>query len=402
LRNLIIYLFPMSFDIVVALSMFVGRHSFAERDAGVATIGSFAAVYGLVYIPSSFMMGKIVSPARSKHLMLAAIALMITLLCMLANIENFFLFLTVFAGIPFGTSLFFNSFQAYMLDVESNAGKSLSYSVGHYTFAWSTGFALGPIISYLASEYFNWSAAYYMAAFIIFIIGIIAFFFKPHVDEKRKTEKENAHSDLQSTEKALPLSGWVGLIVGISSFQIVLTYWPIQAQQMNFSKLIKSGVEFSASISQALAALVICLFVRWYHKPLSLLLFGLIGFLGLTSFAFANSLPLFFIGACLYGIYSSSCFIYMVYHSMFDREKAVKRVSINEVMVGVGILIGPIIATSLLTTTNANFQTAYLWGLALFATGIAIQITVALKENSVKSSKPNTKNRLPCEKDKAS
>jgi len=30
----------MSFDIVVALSMFVGRHSFAERDAGVAAIGS--------------------------------------------------------------------------------------------------------------------------------------------------------------------------------------------------------------------------------------------------------------------------------------------------------------------------------------------------------------------------
>ena len=112
MRNFIIYLFPMSFDIVVALTMFVGRHSFAERDAGVATVGSFAAIYGLIYIPSSFLMGKIVTPARSKRLMLSAIVLMITLLCLLANIENFSLLIADYAGIPFGTSLFFNSFQS--------------------------------------------------------------------------------------------------------------------------------------------------------------------------------------------------------------------------------------------------------------------------------------------------
>lgn len=362
--------------------MFVGRHSFAERDAGVAAIGAFAAIYGLVYIPSSFLMGKVVTPERSKRLMMISIVLMITLLCLLANTERYFLFLAIFAGIPFGTSLFFNAFQSYMLDIDTNAGKALSHSVGHYTFAWSTGFALGPIVSYLATEYFNWSAAYYMAAFIIFIIGIIAFFFKPHTKKNINAATKTEKTALLPADKALPISGWIGLIIGISSFQIVLTYWPIQAENLHYSVLIKGGVEFSASISQAFSALIICLFVRWYHKPLSLLLFGLIGFSGFISIAFADRLPLFFIGACLFGIYLSSCFIYMVYHSMFDKAKAVKRVSINEIMVGVGILIGPILATCLLKAANTDFKTAYLWGIAIFAIGICVQTTVAFKENS--------------------
>lgn len=382
MRNFIIYLFPLSFDIVVALSMFVGRHSFAERNAGIAAIGSFAAIYGLVYIPSSFLMGKIVSPARSKSLMIMAIVLMIMLLCLLANITNYFIFLAVFAGIPFGTSLFFNSFQSYMLDIDTNAGKSLSHSVGHYTFAWSVGFALGPIVSYLATEYFNWSAAYYMAALIILIIGIIALLFKPQANGKVMQNLQAAESVLSSTDKALPVSGWIGLIIGVSSFQLVLTYWPIQAEKLHYSVLVKGGVEFSASISQALAALIICLFIRWYHKPLSLLVFGLIGFSGLIAIAFADSLPLFFIGACLFGLYLSSCFIYMVYHSMFDKAKAVKRVSINEIMVGIAILIGPIIATGLLTLNSNDFKHAYLCGLGFFVIGIGIQTAAALKENS--------------------
>ena len=380
-RNLIIYLFPMSFDIVVALTMFVGRHSFAERDAGVATIGSFAAIYGLVYIPSSFLMGKIVTPERSKRLMLTAIVLMIVLLCLLANIENFVLFIAIFAGVPFGTSLFFNSFQAYMLDIDSSARKALSHTVGHYTFAWSTGFAMGPVVSYFANEYFTWSAAYYMAAIIVFIIGIIAFLFKPSSVTKQE-EDNGVEEKTYPTDKALPISGWLGLVIGLSTFQIILTYWPMQAKNMDFSVLIKGGVEFSASMAQALTALAICVFIRWYHRPFSLLCFGASGFIGLALFGIAENAVTFFIGAIFFGIYSSSCFLYMVYHSMFDKEKAVKRVSMNEVIVGVAILSGPIIATSLLIITKSDFKTAYQTALAIFAVGICIQTFVARKEHA--------------------
>ena len=372
----------MSFDIVVALTMFVGRHSFAERGAKVAAIGSIAAVYGLVYIPSSFLMGKIVTQKRAKGLMMTAIVIMVCLLCLLANIKDYYLFLAIFAGIPFGTSLFFNSFQAYMLDIDSNTGKPLSHSVGHYTFAWSTGFALGPVVSFFAEKYFNWAAAYYMAAFIVFIIGIIAFLFKPVKSEKGIEQQKEIKNSKELTDKALPLAGWLGLVISISTYQIILTYWPLQAILLDFSSLIKSGVEFSMSICQAISALIICLFLRWYHKPSSLLFFGLIGFLGLIAFAYADSLPLFFTGACLFGIYLSSSFIFLVYHAMFDKEKAVKRVSINEIMVGVGILAGPVIATSLLTATENNFKNAYFCGIAIFAIAIIIQTTVAFKENS--------------------
>lgn len=386
MRNFIIFLFPFAFDIVVGLCFFVSRHSFAERGSGVFAVGSFVAIYGLIYIPSCMLMSKIVTPKRAKGQILIASMLMIMLLCTLANIESYHLFLLIFAIIPFSASLFFNAFQAFMLDVEPHGQKLLSHSVGHYTFAWSIGYALGPAISYFVKQHFGWHATYYVAAVIVAIIAVIAFFFKPvannHSDEKKENLTAINH-ELKS-EKSMPLAGWIGLIIGLGGWVVVQTYWPLHAKELRLSDEVKAGVEFTTSATQAVAALVITLFIKWYHRPKALFIFALFGVIGLSAFAFFSNIIIFFIGAAFYGVYLSSCFIYMVYHAMFNIKKAVKRVAINEMMVGTCMLLAPLMASSLAFLTDNNFQRAYGIVLIIFIIGIFIQFKVAKSYNTKK------------------
>ena len=384
MRNFLIFLFPFAFDIVVGLCFFVSRHSFAESGSGVFAVGSFVAVYGLIYIPSCLLMSKIVTPKRAKGQILIASMLMIILLCCLANVKSYHLFLLIFALIPFSASLFFNAFQAFMLDIETKVQKLLSHSVGHYTFAWSIGYALGPAISYFVKQNFGWHATYYVAAVIVAIIAIIAFFFKPvasnHSDEKR--ENISAINLELKSKKAMPLAGWVGLIIGLGGWVVVQTYWPLHAKELGLSDEVKAGVEFTTSASQAFSALIITLFIKWYHRPKALFIFALFGVVGLSAFAFFSNVIIFFIGAAFYGVYLSSCFIYMVYHAMFDIKNAVKRVAINEMMVGTCMLLAPLMASYLAFLTDNNFQRAYSIVLIIFIIGILIQFKIAKSYNT--------------------
>ncbi|MFH1573678.1 MAG: hypothetical protein ABIG68_06815, partial [Acidobacteriota bacterium] len=114
----------------------------------------------------------------------------------------------------------------------------------------------------------------------------------------------------------------------------------------------------------------------WHPRPHGLLLSGACGLGGVLAVGRAVA-PLSFIGgAALYGIYTSSAFSNMVYHSMLEAEKAVKRVSLNETFVGLSFLIGPVVA-GLLHGEGEGFGQAYGLLAGVLAAGVVIQATWA-------------------------
>lgn len=356
-------MFPLAIDIVVSLSLFVSRHSFAERGLSPVIVGSIAMIYGAIYIFSSLVMGRIIKAHLAKLQMNIGLALIIAVLCLLANVHQTVFVLLIFGFLPFSTSLFFNAFQSYMLNVETAAAQSLSRSVGLYTFAWSIGFAVGPILSAVVKDLFSWSWAYYTAAFITLVVGMIALNFKPVEGKTTITAPVTGPEQ----EPALPLSGWLGILIGFTGWIVITTFWPVQAATAHFSTVIKGGVEFAFAITQALTALVVSLFGGWYHKPKSLLLVAGFGVAGIFIFALCHTPWFFILGSSLFGIYTGVCFVYLVYHAMLDREKSIKRVAVNEITVGATFLIGPVIGNSLL----GCLQTV---GHAYMAVGVMIAV----------------------------
>lgn len=377
MTNIIIYMFPLLLDIIVSLSMFILRHSFAESNMDEKFIGLVALIYGLVYIISSILMGRIIKPALAKMQIIISLGIMCVLMLILALIKTPLLTLIIFAGVPAAASMFFNAFQSFLLKLENHADKHLSLTAGHYTFAWSVGFALGPFITAIIKKYSNWQATYYFAAFITLVLATVIVFIKQPVSKAAPVTKSvPVAKHTGKSDPPLPFSGWLGVLIALVGWVIISIYWPVQAKKLDLGITIKGSVEFIFAITQAFSALVICIFLRWYHKPKLLPLLGLSGIVSLILFAFAASPVLFIAGAFFYGIYTGSCFTYMVYHAMLDEKKAVKRVAVNEFIVGASYLTGPLIA-SLFISMLHSYKYAYLAVLVFIACGVLVQTFIA-------------------------
>jgi MFS family permease len=357
-RNAVIYTYPFAVDIVVALLLFVGRHSLASRGMGEDVVGSILLFYGLGYCASSLFMRKIVRPQLARWQMVVALLGTVVACCLLANLEQVALIQILFCLVPIAISLFFNAFQAFMLGISDESARPLGATAGHYTFSWSLGFALGPFVSGVARSYVAWTHIYYLAAVIAAGVGLLVLLFRPVKSSGGETERSTIGKVPPEGRRSLIGPAWLGLALGWIGWNAISTYWPVQATQIGFSDGTKGLVEFTFALTQALAALGLVYFGAWHHRASLLPLFGLGGCLGLVAFGVSEGATGFLIGVVCYGVYTSSIFSNMVYHSMLDVEKAVKRVSLNETFVGLSFLIGPVVAASL-HQNGAPFWPAY-------------------------------------------
>lgn len=343
-RNAVIYVFPFALDIAVALLLFVGRHSLASRGLGPEVVGSILLCFGGGYLVASLLMRRIVRPRLARVQMLGALGALAAICALLPRVESVWLTQVAFCAVPFSTSLFFNAFQAYMLGVANDTAKPLAAMAGHYTFAWSLGYALGPFASGWARAWCDWARIYYLAAAIAVAVGLLVLWFRPVSREEAQSVPIPAPSPSATMDRGLIGPAWLGVALAWIGWTAVSIWWPVQAAGLGYSAAVKGAVEFAFALSQSLGALALVYAGSWHHRPALLPLFGLAGVLGLVVLASAGSPTAFGIGAVLYGMYTSSAFSLMVYHSMLVPERAVARVAVNETVVGFSFLAGPVVA----------------------------------------------------------
>jgi MFS family permease len=306
--------------------------------------------------------------------MLAALAGIILACVALVQVEQLWLILALFCFASCAVSLFFNSFQSYMLGVDTAQARPLASTAGHYTFSWSLGYALGPFLSGAARTHMAWSQVYYLAALICAVVALLVLFFRPA--RPKDGPPAEVSPSRPAGERSLIGAAWLGVALGWIGWNAISTYWPVQAAQLGYSAREKGMVEFAFSMAQSLGALALVYAGRWHHRPLMLPALGAAGVLGLLVFAGAGSPLVFTLAAMLFGLYTASTFSFMVYHSMFDADRAVKRVAFNETFVGLSFLVGPVVA-SLLHAETEPFGPAYGSLALLLAAGLAVQTVFA-------------------------
>ena len=374
------YTYPFAVDIIVALLLFVARHSLASQGRSEGTVGSILLCYGLGYCGSSLFMRKIVRPHLARRQMLVALAGMVIVCGALANAEQVRLIQVLFCLVPLAISLFFNAFQSFMLGVSTQIARPLASTAGHYTFSWSLGYALGPFVSGTSRSYLAWAQIYYLAAAIAAVVALLVFLYGPGTPKQGKGTRQLVGPGPRGSGPSLIRAAWLGLALGWVGWNVVSTYWPVQAAQLGFSARVKGMVEFAFALAQALGALALAHAGPWHHRPLILPVLGTAGCLGLVVFGAAAG-PLGFVaGALLFGLYTSSAFSFMVYHSMLDADKAVERVALNETFVGLSFLAGPVVASAL-HRPGEVFGPVYVLLAALLAGGIAVQTAYAWWES---------------------
>lgn len=371
-RNDLIYSYPMVMDVAVALMLFVGRHSLATRGFDEATVGSVLLYYGIGYCISSLCMRHIVKVRYARWQMLTALTAVVVCCLWLAFTRSVPQIQLAFALVPVAFSLFFNAFQAFMLEISDGQAKPLAATAGHYTFSWSLGYALGPFVTGTCRRYLDWEPVYLVAAGLCLIIGLLVLLVSP----TRNCGGRVAWPARPHRGHSLIGPAWVGVVLAWTGWNAVSTYWPVQAEQLGFSSAGKSAVEFAFALLQALSALALVHAGAWHHRPRLLGLFGAAGVAGVLLFAAAEGIGVFLVAALIYGAYTGSAFSFMVYHSMFDPEKAIRRVGLNETFVGLSFLAGPV-GARVLHADTASFGQAYIMLAALLATGVMLETLYA-------------------------
>ena len=391
LKRFVLYGMPLLADLIVALVLFVGRHSLASRGFDETTVGSIVLCYGFGYVVSSLLMAKIVTPARAKAEMLISLVSIVVICLVLANVQSLLPVQVLYCLFPLAVSLYFNAFQIYMLGISNEDARPLAMTIGRFTFAWSVGYAAGPFVSSLLRNYSTWAQTYYLAAGVAALMGLLLYRFKPLREERPETVTEPVPE--QSRRRSLVMAAWVGVLVGWTAYNALVIYWPVQAVQLGVSSTMKGMVEFAFAAAQALSALALSYVPGWHHKPKWLAGLGALAVIALVLFSSGTSAPLLVAAGLLYGIYTGGMFSHLAYHSMLEEDKAVRRVALTETFVGICFLIASPLA-GLLHRPGTPFGGSYLRLAGILAVGLIAQALYAAyllrREASVAVEAPGT------------
>ncbi len=135
---------------------------------------------------------------------------------------------------------------------------------------------------------------------------------------------------------------------------------------------------FILRIVQAFVGLSFIRGKTWMYRPGPLTAFGICGIGSLGLFAFApNPASLYVAAGCL-GVYSGSLFFFLVFHSVIHPTRSARYVSINEMVVGIGGVAGPVIVGVL--TDYLSLKTAYLVIGIMVVMAVGLQVIVTFRK----------------------
>ncbi len=376
-------------DTVLGLTFFVAAVRIAEGGGKPLAVTLVTAVWAAVYILAARRAGQITRPANSARLILTGCALLALGSLGLMTIPHLGATYPLMMLIAVGTALFFTPFQVFMKAVDKGDDGALPRSVGLYTFSWSAGMAAGPFLSAFVWARFGWPACYALSILLCALTALGIFFLKHHAEgETRPTEKPPAKAPRRPIDySAMPdlaQLGWICSGVGCLAVAVLRSYLPSSATIMEIPRVQQGLLLALISGSQALTGLALLRSRLWMYRATPVLLFGACGFSALLVFGFSETFLPLALASVLFGVYSGSFFFYLVFHSLVHPEHSTRYVAINESVVGLSSLLGPLLAGFL--AAGLSISTPYRLSALLILATIIFQTVMTRKAGLTKGS----------------
>lgn len=381
--RILVYLLSSAMDMVSGAMLFAVPIRAAMLGASYSLIGALGMAWAIGYGLSTFVVGRFVTPARSGILCvfgcLTQAATQAGLL--LTDTAEGMLPLLFICGCMH--TLFFVPYQIFYKSVDAGAKHPLASSVGSYTFAWSLGMAFGPLWSGFlmggskADFSRGWVLSLLFAITACLIVGGFFMWLKRYAAAGIKLGEEVEEMDAPDFARV----GWIVALCGTFSFALIRVIFPAGAVRMNIGENIQGGVIFVMGFVQAFASLVLIWMSGWMYRPRALGVTALLGIGGMACFLVAFNgivspgwiVPMFFLGAAFYGVYSGSYYSYCGFHSLAHPSKAGVNISVNEGMCALGNILGSSLGGIMADKWGVGFPfQAAAWLVVVFT---AIQLT---------------------------
>jgi MFS family permease len=326
-------------------------------------------VWALVYCVSSLIMGRITTPANAGRLIMSGAAGIG--ICSLG-----FLFFPQVAAqlllvgiIGVASAMYCTPFQVFMKAIEPDQNAGIVRSTALYTASWSFGMATGPLVFGL----FDWHYGFILNTILGFLMAASIWLIDRHHRSNPVSQRKTPPAPNEVDYSRMPDLAWLGWIIagcGTVAVCLVRGLIPYQGALLQFGKADTGMILAVVSYVQGLTALALLRSKYWMYRPRPALIAGCCGGLALLLFGLGTSPSWFYPGAVLYGIFSGCCYFYLVFHSLVHPTRSSRYIAVNEIVVGVASILGPITG-GLLTGINNNASLTFLLG-AVMLTLMAI------------------------------
>jgi MFS family permease len=368
----LVYVFPACIDLMVGSFFFVGTVRLAESGADAVAVSAVLTVWGLCYMLSSLLSGRVAGRRTYVPLALASCAAMSAAALAFIVVPSLSAIFVIIAFFGVAVAFFFPPYMIFMKDFTAGRARGLLVSTATYTFAWSLGLGAGPFIAGFLWSAAGWQWVFVLDAALALFAGAGTFLLSRGLSVAAPAGAPQPGEGADRPDMAWV--GWVTCGVLLMALSGVRGLFPSTAVLRNVSKQDQGIVLALICLGQAVVSLVIRGHARWMYAVAPGALLGGTGVIALALFAGAGSAPVFMAGAFLLGLCSGLCFNYMTFHSLVHPSRAGRYIGINESVVGLTGIVGPLIGAGV--ARAAGHPGAYILLAALCALAFTAQALI--------------------------
>lgn len=340
---------PLLIDMLLVMGLFSMTLELTAQKVLDWRLGMIGTLNAVGYASSALWAGRIVTPRRAEWLIIAAsltAAGVGAVACLTSN-----LWACLALSLAFGVvgGMYFAPFQVRV--GHFRPFKTLAYTVGFYNISWGTGLSFGPFVASLLSEYRPFGPMLAMGTVALLHLGLclanrsradaaLGDDSPAPVPGGEGAEQGDSNRDFVSTP-AQRRAGWVGVLMASLLLASFTPLWTSLSRERGLSNVEIGAGALAIGIQIPLLAMFWPLFRRRMNGRgllVALMLLAGVSFLLMPGFRWPMSL-LPIAGA---GVAISGLFFHSVYYSNADVLTHGRSVGMNEVMVGIGAIIGPV------------------------------------------------------------
>lgn len=394
MTRFLIYLFPAVADVILAATMFVCGNRLADAGKSRTEVAMVFAAWAAVYIISNQILARLVTSRNAAAMMIVANLLFATTAVVFVLIENIWAIYATLAVLAAATALFFLPFQVFMKAVEPDQHQGVVRSVAIYTFSWSLGFASGPFIAGFIYQGLGWQWCFAFTGLLGLLtacgVQMLKHHAKHHHSEAVAPSQPifNAEDVNYHTMPDLAWLQWVVCGVGCLGSYSLLALLPSVGVSFAIPKSQIGSIVASLYVVQALVGLSLLRGKTWMFHPMPAMGFAVFGFVGMAGFGVSflpaiNGIEVFavplrtlclYASAAFYGVFSGSFFFGLVFHALVHPHRSARYVAINETVVGICGVAGPIMAGTL--ADRFGFLTASMVLIGMITGAAILQVAV--------------------------
>ncbi|NQT93934.1 MAG: MFS transporter [Lentisphaerae bacterium] len=322
-----------------------------------------AALWSTGYVIGAHCAGRWCTAKRAVTMMAVSVIGGATVICVVFLVNPSFRFFLA-ANLCFGllNGFYFTPFQVKMGHI--HPFHSMATAVAVYNMSWGTGLALGGIG---CGWIMDMPGAKWIACGIVAAIALVQLLLIGSVDGKDGPE-ERTSEEITSAFASSPLQrryGWIGILVGYVLFGgMTATLWPNLGRETGLTSLQIGIGAFVIAFQLPLLSLAWARLRGFMQKPTILVCLLLVLGLAYLLMPLVHHWLWHYAMLALLGVGFSGIVFHAVYYANADPSTRERSLGINESVVGVATLVGPL-AMGWLAWNSGIALRPYLAGAAL-------------------------------------